>query len=57
VPVIGGAMPSFSIRAGTGTTLTHWCNAVGSLYCSACVVIYIFHICTCDYAYSDRQQT
>jgi len=20
-------VPSFSIRAGTGTTLTHWCNA------------------------------
>ena len=30
---------------------------ISSLYCSACVVIYIFHICTCDHAYSDRLQT
>jgi len=26
------------------------------LYCSTCVVIYIFHICTRNYAYSDRLQ-
>jgi len=30
---------------------------VSSLYCSACVVIYIFHICTRDHAYLDRLQT
>jgi len=30
---------------------------VDSLYCSACVVIYIFHICTRDHTYSDRLQT
>jgi len=30
---------------------------VSSLYCSTCVVIYIFHICTRDHAYSDRLQT
>jgi len=30
---------------------------VDSIYCSACVVIYIFHICTRDHAYSDRLQT
>jgi len=28
-----------------------------SIHCSACVVIYIFHICTRDHAYSDRLQT
>jgi len=27
---------------------------VDSLYCSTCVVIYIFHICTHDHAYSDK---
>jgi len=30
---------------------------VNSLYCSTCVVIYIFHTCTRDHAYSDRLQT
>jgi len=30
---------------------------VDSIYWSACVVIYIFHICTCNHAYSDRLQT
>jgi len=30
---------------------------VDSIYCSACLVIYIFHICTRDDAYSDRLQT
>jgi len=30
---------------------------VGFLYYSACAVIYIFHICTRDHAYSDRLQT
>jgi len=52
------SLPSFSIRAGTGMTLTHWYNAQPiPLYWSACVVIYIFHICTRDHAYSDRLQT
>jgi len=51
-------VPSFSIHAGTGMTLTHWYNAQSiPIYCSACVVIYIFHICTRDHAYSDRLQT
>jgi len=50
-------VPSFSIHAGTGMTLTHWCNAVSSLYYSTCMVIYIFHICTRDHTYSDRLQT
>jgi len=30
---------------------------VSSLYCSTCMVIYIFHICTRDHTYSDRLQT
>jgi len=30
---------------------------VGSLYCSACVVIYIPHICKRNHAYLDRLQT
>jgi len=30
---------------------------VDSIYCSTCVVIYIFHICTRDHAYLDRLQT
>jgi len=30
---------------------------VNSIYWSACVIIYIFHICTHDHAYSDRLQT
>jgi len=51
-------MPSFSIHTGTGMTLTHWYSAQPiPLYWSACVVIYIFHICTRDHTYSDRLQT
>jgi len=30
---------------------------VDSIYCSTCVVIYTFHICARDHAYSDRLQT
>jgi len=30
---------------------------VDSLYCSACMVMYIFHIYTRDHAYSDMLQT
>jgi len=51
-------LPSFSIHAGTGMTLTHWQNTQSiPLYWSACEVVYIFHICTSDHAYSDRLQT
>ena len=51
-------MPSFSIHTGTGMTLTPWYNAEPvPIYWSACVVIYIFHICTRDHAYSDRPRT
>jgi len=55
---IPNRVPSFSIHAGTGMTLTHWHHAQSiPIYWPACVVIYILHICTHDHAYLDRLQT
>jgi len=49
---------SFSVHAGTGMTLTHWCNAPSIRFIGLLAwFIYIFHICTRDHAYSDRLQT
>jgi len=51
-------LPSFSIHERMGTTLTRIDTMHSEiLYYSACAVIYIFHICTRNYAYSDRLQT
>jgi len=38
-------MPSFSIRAGIGTTLTHWCNAQSVHLIALLVWLYTFFIC------------
>jgi len=38
------SMPSFSIRAGTGTTLTHWCNAQSVPFIAPLAWLYIFFI-------------
>jgi len=37
-------MPSFSIRAGTGTTLTHWCNAQSVHFIAPLAWLYTFFI-------------
>jgi len=49
---------SFSIRERTRMTLTR-IDTMHSriLYSPACVVMYNFHICIRDYAYSNRLQT
>jgi len=37
-------LPSFSIRAGTGTTLTHWCNAQSIRFIAPLAWLYTFSI-------------
>jgi len=37
-------VPSFSIRAGTGTTLTHWCNAQSVHFIALLGWLYTFFI-------------
>jgi len=51
-------LPSFSIHERTGTTLT-CIDMMHSqiLYYPTCAVIYIYHTCIRDYAYSDSLQT
>ena len=39
-----GGLPSFSIRAATGTTLTHWCNAQSVHFIALLVWLYTFFI-------------
>jgi len=37
-------LPSFSIHAGTGTTLTHWCNAQSIHFIAPLAWLYTFFI-------------
>jgi len=50
-------LPSFSIHAGTGMTLTHWYNAQPIRFIGLLVCLYTSFFCTRDHAYLDRLQT